>query len=161
MKDAFHEPVFHSSSFWIRGLEMWFSYIWLNTLKGWKFSCFWFFNFDERILWTGIKEAGEMFLDLWRQAYSHCMWRTSPAIAPECCSLPPPSCGAPDCGKLSRNTVEYASTPRKQSRNVEVCRDSLEMWAPQAGKMAQRVKAVITKPDDLSPQDPHAGESKL
>lgn len=102
-----------------------------------------------------------MFLDLWRQAYSHCMWRTSPAIAPECCSLPPPSCGAPDCGKLSRNTVEYASTPRKQSRNVEVCRDSLEMWAPQAGKMAQRVKAVITKPDDLSPQDPHAGESKL
>lgn len=102
-----------------------------------------------------------MFLDLWRQAYSHCMWRTSPAIAPECCSLSPPSCGAPDCGRLSRNTVEYASAPCKQSRSVEVCQDSLKMWASQAGKMAQQVKAVITKPDDLSPQDPHAGESKL
>lgn len=61
----------------------------------------------------------------------------------------------------SQETVEYASDPRKQSRSVEVCRYSLTMWAPQAGKMAQQVKTVMTKPDDLSPQDPHARESKL
>lgn len=102
-----------------------------------------------------------MFLDLWRQAYSHCMWRTSPAIAPGCCCCHCLPVGAPDSGRPSRTTVEYASDPRKQSRNVEVCQDFLKMWAPQAGKMAQQVKTVITKPDDLSPQNPHAGESKL